>query len=60
MKVVRYLNGRKVQEVTKPEASKPAAQPAVNPPIPKRIIKKVTTVSPAPQANPSQGCGCGK
>lgn len=58
MKVIRYVNGKKVQDLNSPdtETSAPATVPA---PV-KRVIRKVSA-SPAPQpAQPTKGCGCGR
>lgn len=58
MKVVRYVNGKKVQET---EEVKPASSnPAVVPSAPKRIVKKVTSAPPKQPAQPNKGCGCGR
>ncbi len=57
MKVIRYVNGKKVQDL--PDSD---PQPTSNPvviPAPKRVIQKVTPLPPSQPMSPTKGCGCG-
>ena len=59
MKIVRYVNGKKVQELPGEDGA-PSA-PSVVPSATKRVIKKITPAPTQPQTTqPSKGCGCGK
>lgn len=60
MKVIRYVNGKKVQDIPEADIS-PSSNPVVIPASPKRVIQKITpTPLPSQSIIPSQGCGCGK
>ena len=56
MKVIRYTNGKKVQELVQNDEPTP---PAIVPAPVKRVVTKITTPAP-PQAQPTKGCGCGR
>jgi hypothetical protein len=58
MKVIRYVNGKKVQDL--PETESPVSNPVVIP-APKRVVQKVTPLPPPSQSiTPTKGCGCGR
>jgi hypothetical protein len=58
MKVIRYTNGKKVQELD--ESDETPVNPAVVPAPVKKLVKRIAA-APQPQpAQPSKGCGCGR
>lgn len=60
MKVIRYVNGKKVQDLNNPDTES-ANVPVTIPASVKRVIKQVVNPNPQPpQIQPSKGCGCGR
>lgn len=60
MKVIRYVNGKKVQDLNNPD-NESSIVPATTPVSVKRVIKQVVNPSlQPPQVQPSKGCGCGR
>lgn len=60
MKVIRYVNGKKVQDLNVPESTN---IPITTSPVPTvtRIIKQVANPNPqTPATQPKKGCGCGR
>lgn len=58
MKVIRYVNGKKVQDLPESNPS-PVSNPVVIP-APMRVIQKVTPLPPPQPITPTKGCGCGR
>lgn len=60
MKVIRYVNGKKVQDLNNPD-NESSIVPATTPVSVKRVIKQVVNPSlQPPQVQPNKGCGCGR
>ncbi len=58
MKVIRYTNGKKVQELDTPDET-PSRTASVPAPV-KKVIKKVSAAPVTQPAQPTKGCGCGR